>query len=175
MIEPAYYVNVCPGTSYDGKRCISWHAHYLVWGITQADIKALVDRWNKHGVYRPIADGLLGAHASQISPGTLPEVIGYVLKSPANAYRIRKREFVTRDGEIISGFVQRKQELRDSERIRLFSLMKCLYLDQLAVAGGKGSSILNRAKRTALKRYREEELERDRRRRTCRILRNRTH
>jgi hypothetical protein len=34
MIEPAYYVNLQRGVRYDGKRCMFWHMHALVWGVS---------------------------------------------------------------------------------------------------------------------------------------------
>jgi len=57
---------------------------------------------------------------------------------------------LTDDGEVKAKFFQRKATLRSGERIRLFHAMKDRYLDQLALAGGQGRSLLAEAKRLAL-------------------------
>jgi len=150
MIEPAYYVNVCKGARYKGRRVVSWHAHYIVWGIGSVRLATLVAGWNEKEVYRSVADGIPAAHCVVIRPADLPHTVCYTLKSPTHGYRLRKIERITEDGEIVFGFKQRKQTLRKGERIRLFHLMKNLYLDQMALAGGQGVAMLRRVKKAAL-------------------------
>jgi hypothetical protein len=77
----------------------------------------------------------------------------YMLKAPRKAYRLYKVECVTPDGEIVWRFKQRTSELRPGERLTLLRLMKDMYLDKLAVAGGQGAHILRRAKRRALREF----------------------
>jgi hypothetical protein len=79
----------------------------------------------------------------------LADKVCYILKAPKKAYRLYKYEQITPDGEIILRFKQKKDDLRPGERLTLFRLMQDLYLDQLAVAGGKGAGILRRVKRRA--------------------------
>jgi hypothetical protein len=147
MIEPALYSNVCEGARIHGKRMVSWHVHLLAWGESRSAIKARIERLNKEGILLPIADGLAAAHQKRISKGKLASKVAYMLKAPRKAYRVYKWEQVTADGEIVPRFRQKKQELRPGERLTLFRLMKDLYLDQLALAGGEGAGILRRLKR----------------------------
>jgi len=51
--------------------------------------------------------------------------------------------------EIILRSAQKKTICALGERLTLFRLMKDLYLDQLALGGGKGAKILRRVKRRA--------------------------
>jgi hypothetical protein len=154
MIEPAFYVNLCQGARYKGRRAVSWHAHLIVWGVSTSELKRLVAEWNSEGVYQSIADGIPAAHREEINPRTFSTAVCYTLKSPANGYRLRKREVITEHGEIVSKFTQWKQRLRPGERVRLFHLTKHLYLDQMSLAGGRGVSLLRGIKKLALRRYR---------------------
>ena len=150
LVEPAYYVNVCPGTHATGKRMVSWHLHVICWGISRSEIKERIQRLNDTAVYLPIADGLPAAHQKRIPRGQLADKFRYLLKAPRKAYRLYKVERVSPDGEIVWRFKQRTSELRPGERLTLLRLMKDMYLDKLAVAGGHGADILRRAKRRAL-------------------------
>ena len=153
QIEPGLYTNVAQGTYFSGKRMVSWHFHGLVWGATAADLKSRFSALESAGTYRPIADGLRGAHYRRIPKNQLPDKIRYMLKAPRKSYRIGKgkHEKITADGEVISRFIQNKRDLRSGERIVLFNLMKDMYLDQLVMGGGEGADILRRAKRRALR------------------------
>jgi len=150
MIEPAYYVNVCEGVGIHGRRMVSWHVHLLAWGETKSAIRTRIENLNNQGILLPIADGLAADHQKRISKGKLASKIAYMLKAPRKAYRLYKYEQVTADGEIVLRFKQKKDDLRPGERLTLFRLMKDLYLDQLALAGGEGAEILRRVKRRAL-------------------------
>jgi hypothetical protein len=147
MLEPAYYVNVCPGTHVHGKRMVSWHLHLIAWGEARKKLRKRIDRLNKRRILLPIADGLAAAHQKRISKGKVADKIAYVLKSPRKAYRLFKRELITADGEAICTFRQKKDDFRPGERLTVFRLMQDMYLDQLAVAGGEGVDILRRVKR----------------------------
>jgi hypothetical protein len=94
MIEPAYYVNVCPGTHVHGKRIVSWHLHLIAWGECHKTLRKRIDRLNDKRVLLPIADGLAAAHQKRISKGKVADKIAYVLKAPEKAYRLFKREFM---------------------------------------------------------------------------------
>jgi len=156
-VEPAYYVNLQHGRFVE-PRCMFWHLHALVWGISRKNLSALLRDLEASGRYVAIAEGFNGVRAKKIKQGDLPTVAGYMLKSPRSAYRLSRPKEKGPDGEVqtdINGdaltfYMQGKSELRPGERITLFHTMKNLYLDKLAVAGGEGVGLLARAKRRAL-------------------------
>ena len=157
VIEPALYVNLQVGVRFQGKRCLSWHLHAVVWGLSKKEIKARIETLNASGRFRALAPGLDGAHSTVIEQGTLPQVIGYMLKPPVNGYRISRYDIerdgdpvINDDGEVQAKFIQGKAKLRPGERVSLFHAMKHLHLDQLTIAGGQGVPLLQRAKRKAL-------------------------
>jgi hypothetical protein len=156
MIEPALYVNIAPGTRWSGKRAVSWHVHAICWGEDRDQMRRRFARLNQHEVYRSIMPGRRGAHQKEIPRKCLTDSnrtffadkIRYMLKSPCKAYRIYHAKNGSGDGDEIS-FRQIKSDLRPGDHIDLFHLMKRLYLDELAVAGGEGSDLLKRIKRVA--------------------------
>jgi hypothetical protein len=77
-----------------------------------------------------------------------------VLDSPSNEYRLGKHEWITTDGEILFRLMSNKARARKGNLIKLFHLMKGLYLDELAMGGGEGVGILRRAKRRAFQKAR---------------------
>jgi hypothetical protein len=159
MVEPAYYVNLQHGVRYAGKRCMFWHLHALVWGVSQKALKKHLRGLVKVGRYAAIADGLDATHTRKIKQGRLPRHVAYVLKSPCKAYRlsVRDREdklgrpVIDANGVVLQKFKQGKANLRHGDRIVLFHAMKHLHLDKLAVAGGDGAKLLKAAKRVSLK------------------------
>ena len=158
VIEPAYYTNLQVGTRIQGKRCMFWHLHAIVWGISVKKMRKLICKLEASGLYLAIADRFKGALSRRVKPGDLPKVTGYTLKSPCNAYRVSRMDMmapdgspvVNGDGEIQARFFQRKTKLRPGEQIRLFLAMKNLRLDRLSFAGGEGTKLLAEAKRIAL-------------------------
>ncbi len=156
-VEPAYYVNLQHGR-FKEPRCMFWHLHALVWGVSREALSALVLELEASGRYLAIAEGFKGAHAEEIKQGDLPKVVSYMLKSPSWAYRLSRLEEKGPDGEVqtdingqaLTSYLQGKSKLRPGERITLFHTMKNHYLDKLAVAGGEGACLLARAKRRAL-------------------------
>lgn len=152
MIESAFYTNIVRGASLPMKKGILWHAHLICWGESREKIKQRFEDMNcLPDNYRAIILGLAGADIRVIRQDGLPAVLGYMLKAPANAYRVYRTKHLTPAGTFAARFQQRKEPLRPGERITLFHLLKGLYLDQLAMAGGEGAEILRRAKRRALR------------------------
>ena len=156
MIEPAYYANLEQGI-YPQRRCISWHLHALVWGISQRKLRALLRALQASGRYVAVVPGLKAVDVREVQPGDLPTVVGYILKSPWSAYRVTKyvadqRGYLLRDadGKERPFYLQGKSQLRPGQRVTLFHLLKSFYLDKLSVAGGEGAPLLARAKRLAL-------------------------
>jgi hypothetical protein len=98
--------------------------------------------------------GRRGAHQKEIpakfltdsNRTFLADKIRYMLKSPCKAYRIYRAK---NGGNEEIKFRQIKSDLRPGDHIDLFRLMKGLYLDDLAVAGGEGTDMLKRIKRAA--------------------------
>lgn len=158
-IEPAYYVNLQPGVRYEGKRCMFWHLHALVWGVTRKELRKRLRKLVKAGRYVAIADGLDATHTRKIKQGRLPRSVAYIVKSPCKAYRVSVRDreddlgrpITDADGVVLQQFKQGKSALRHSDRIMIFHTMKHLHLDRLAVAGGDGARLLKTAKRLASK------------------------
>jgi hypothetical protein len=158
IVEPAYYSNLQVGVRFQGKRCLFWHMHALVWGVSKGKLRKLIKNLEASGRYRAIAERFRGAHSKPIKQGDLAKVAGYMLKSPGNAYRVWRTDMtapngdpvVNEDGEVQARFFQRRSRLRKGERISLFLAMKHLRLDRMALAGGEGSALLARAKRFAL-------------------------
>lgn len=159
MVEPAYYVNLQHGVRYDRKRCMFWHLHALVWGVSRRELKKRLRKLVVAGRYVSIADGLDATHSRKIKQCRLPAHVAYLVKSPCKAYRVSVRDregeagqpITDADGVVLQQFKQGKSPLRHGDRIVLFHVMKHLHLDKLAVAGREGADILKTAKRNALK------------------------
>jgi hypothetical protein len=66
LLEPAYYVNVCPGTYVHGKRMVSWHLHLIAWGEASKKLGKRIERLNARRILLPIADGLAAAHQKRL-------------------------------------------------------------------------------------------------------------
>jgi len=149
MLEPAYYANITQGSFYQGKRGVFWHLHLVCWGETANQIDARLRRLNAGNVYRKIADGLPAVHKKRIVRSILPRMMWYLVKTPKDAYRIHKvsKDRVTEDGEVIGRFGQKSSKLRAGDRVTLFKQLRHVPLHDLAVAGGEGVGILQRAKR----------------------------
>lgn len=159
VIEPAYYANFQAGIRYGAdRRCVSWHLHALVWGISKENLRNHLRKLTKQGRYVQLAKGLKPTQVKRIEQGNLPRTVGYLLKSPISAYRVSKIDCVDRygrpiiddDGVIQRKFKQGKSALRHGERLTLFHLMKHLSLYSLTLAGGQGCSLLIAAKRSSL-------------------------
>ncbi|WP_271518489.1 hypothetical protein [Bradyrhizobium sp. CCBAU 53380] len=159
MVEPAYYVNLQQGVRYHGNRCLFWHLHALVWGVTRKELKKRLRKLVQSGHYTAIADGLTAAHTRKVKQGWLPRNVAYVLKSPCKTYRVsvlkrpnkRGRPIASPEGAVAQRFKQGRLRLRHGDRVVLFHAMKHLHLDRLAVAGGAGVQIMRTAKRVALR------------------------
>jgi hypothetical protein len=159
MIEPAYYVNLQDGI-YHQRRCMCWHLHVLVWGISERKLRALLQALQASGRYAAIAPGLNAVDVREVQQGDLPKVMGYILKSPWSAYRVTRYRAdkhgnirCDANGEERPFYLQGKSKLRPGERVTLFHTLKPFYLDKLSVSGGQGTPLLARAKRVALSTY----------------------
>jgi hypothetical protein len=74
-------------------------------------------------------------------------------KSPCKEYSIgKRRECDKKTGR--DKFKQNSRKIRPGNRVKLFHLMRDMYLDKLAMAGGEGRELLRRIKYEALREYR---------------------
>ncbi|UGY28870.1 hypothetical protein HU675_0020020 [Bradyrhizobium septentrionale] len=149
-IEPALYSSITWfETNFDRQRCISWHLHALVWGVSRGEIKTLVRRLRRSGDYIPITPAQLGADVRSAIQGKFSGLIGYVLKPPTHSYRIG----IDRVHERQTGEIRHKQyrsRLRPGERLTLYLQMRHLDCDQMWIAGGGARQIRSRCRRDAL-------------------------
>jgi hypothetical protein len=149
FIEPAFYANLERGLFRD-KKCIFWHVHSLVWGVSKKQLKQRSKQINGSARFRAIAPNLKSAHKRMIAQGELPKVVSYLLKSPTNAYRIYGfKQDVVSDDTCEMNYQQWKGPMRPGERVSMFHALKHHYLDQLAISGGEGRQLLARIKGTA--------------------------
>ena len=151
MIEPGYY-NVIYGLSGNKeKNVVSWHGHFLVWGIIEEQLAKHLAKIKSH--FTPIMPGLCAVHKKIIKPDQFGYKLWYVLKSPRKEYSIGKR----REGDEKRGaakFKQNSRKIRPGNRVKLFHLMRDMYFDRLALAGGEGRELLRRIRYKALREYR---------------------
>lgn len=161
VVEPALYVN-WPLSRLRGraKQCISWHVHALVWGISKKRMQKRLRVLKERGWYQKLERGLKPTSVKPIRPGRLPRAVAYMIKSPAFAYRVSAvdcdmngKGVIDENDEVQRRFRQSKAPLRHGERLTLYFAMRYLHLDDLALAGGRGRSMLATAKRLARPRH----------------------
>jgi hypothetical protein len=151
MIEPGYYNVIYDEFENQQKNVVSWHGHFLVWGITKNQLARHLGKVKAR--YTPIMPGLCAVHKKRIPPEQFGYKLWYILKAPRKEYSIGQR----REGDEKSGaakFKQNSRKMRPGNRLKLFNLMREMYLDKLAMAGGEGSELLRRIKYEALREYR---------------------
>jgi hypothetical protein len=160
IIEPAYYVNFQSGFHYGrSKRCMSWHLHALVWGISKEDMCKRLTSCRRKGWYIALGKGLKPTHVKPVEQGRLARAVGYLLKSPVSAYRVsmvdcvdrQRRVRVDKNGVVLRKFKQGRSPLRHGERLILYRTMRHLYLDDLTLAGGEGVALFRKIKYSFLK------------------------
>ena len=138
MIEPGLYSHVSlPDGSNGLKTCVSWHLHVLVWGISSDAKKALVRGLNRSGEYVPMVPGQVGVKSRKVYD--LPKIVRYIRKPPTSVYRIGQK----RTGSKVYYEQFRSKYPRPGELVTLYMHAQHLRCDQLAVAGGEGSVLLN--------------------------------
>jgi hypothetical protein len=151
MIEPGYFNAIYDENGGLKRNIISWHGHFLVWGISQEELL----RWRRNVEHRIIraVPHLTGIHVKQIPSEQLGHRIWYINKSPSKEYSIGKRsENDAKTGE--PRYKQNSRPLRPGHRVKLFHLMRDMRLPELAMAGGAGRELLRKIKYEALRDYR---------------------
>jgi hypothetical protein len=158
MFEPGLYASLPSSNGGRGYRAISWHPHLLIWGVTTEEIAQFKRKLQKSGRYQAVVEELKSVDVVEGANGELPDVVAYLLKPPSHSYRVTRYPWIGRDGEIQLKpdgtprfyIKQHRSELRKGERIRVFHAMKHVGLDDLLVAGGKGSALRTRVLRAAV-------------------------
>ena len=151
MIEPGYYNVIYDEFGNQRKNVISWHGHFLVWGVTKKQLAKHLAKIKPR--FTPIMPGLCAVHKKLIPPDQFGYKLWYILKAPRKEYSIgQRRECDEKTGA--ARFKQNSREMRPGHRLKLFNLMREMYLDKLAMAGGEGSELLRRIKYEALREYR---------------------
>jgi hypothetical protein len=151
MIEPGYFHAIYDRSDNKRKNVISWHGHVLVWGLRQEDLAQQLKRTRR--LITPIMPGLRAVHQKRIELGQFGYKLWYMTKSPRCEYSIGKR----RKPDKKSGktrYKQNSRNIRPGIRLKLFHIMRDIYLDQLALAGGDGRELLRKIKYEALREYR---------------------
>ena len=150
MIEPGYYSNIYQSGEKQ-KNVVSWHGHFLVWGVSRKQLNRELDKIKPR--FTPIIPGLCAVHKKKIPPDQFGYKIWYVVKSPRKEYSIGRRRNPNKKSES-TRFKQNSRNIRPGHRVKLFNLMRDMYLDQLAMAGGEGRKLLQQIKYEALRDYR---------------------
>jgi hypothetical protein len=151
MIEPGHYNVIYDDFGNKQKCVVSWHGQFLVWGITGKELKRHLTRIKSR--VKPIMPNLSAVHLKIIEPEQFGYKLWYIIKSPCKEYSIGRRRL--RDGKTGEAkFKQNSRQLRPGNRVKLFYLMRDMYLDNLAMAGGAGCKLLQTIKYEALCEYR---------------------
>jgi hypothetical protein len=151
MIEPGYYNVIYDELGNKRKNVVSWHGHFLVWGVTEKRLAkhlAKIKSW-----VTPIMPGLCAVHKKIIPPDQFGYKLWYILKSPCKEYSIGQRRERDKKTDAVR-FKQNSRKIRPGTRVKLFHLMRGMYLDKLAMGGGDGRELLRRIKYDALREYR---------------------
>ena len=80
MIEPGYYNVIYDELGKKQKSVVSWHGHFLVWGISRKDLQQHLKTIKAQCT--PIMPGLCAVHQKLIELGQFGYKLWYILKSP---------------------------------------------------------------------------------------------
>jgi hypothetical protein len=159
MIEPAFYYNAFDLMGRQTPSLVSWHGHFLVWGVSRKRLSRTIKKLNSK--LEAVMLDFAAAHWKQVERGKFGQKICYIAKSPFKEYSIRKYTEVGKNGE--PHYKHNKRNIRPGTRVKLFHLMEAMYLDQMTMAGGEGVEVLNRIKFEGLRNYRNQHGWRERR------------
>ena len=127
MIEPGYYNNIFNQSDEKRKNVTSWHGHFLVWGICRGQLSRHLDKIKPR--FTPIMPGLCAVHKKEIAPDQFGYKLWYIVKSPRKEYSIGRRLELDKKTENAK-FKQNSRNIRPGNRVKLFHLMRNMYLDQ---------------------------------------------
>jgi hypothetical protein len=139
MIEPGYYNVIYDELGNKRKNVVSWHGHFLVWGVTKKQLAKHLKAIKPD--FTPIMAGLCAVHKKRIPRDQFGYKLWYILRSSCKEYSIgQRRECDKKTGA--ARLKQNSRKIRPGTRVKLFHLMREMYLNQLAMAGGEGSELL---------------------------------
>lgn len=147
MIEAGYYNNIYQ-SGKNRNNVVSWHGHFLVWGVSRKQLNRHLNKIKPR--FKPIMPGLCAVHKKRIEPDQFGYKLWYIIKSVRKEYSIGRRlDSDKRTGN--ARFKQNSRNIRPGNRVKLFNLLREIYLDQLAMAGGEGRQLLQQIKYKALR------------------------
>jgi hypothetical protein len=129
MIEPGYYNAIYNQAGEKQKNVVSWHGHFLVWGVTKKQLTRQIKRIKPR--FAPIMRGLCAVHKKEIEPDQFGYKLWYLAKSPCKEYSIGRRLRRNKKSSAAK-FKQNSRPIRLGHRVKLFHLMRDMYLDKLA-------------------------------------------
>jgi hypothetical protein len=143
IFDPALYVDIASGAIFPDRRGVNWHLHLFVWGATAQEVKARCDKMNKKGpqALKSIMPKGRGAHWTFVTPETLEIRFRYMVKWPQKEYRVGRQKNRRLVDCRRREYKHNKADLRKGGYVTLFHLLKKLWLPDLTVAGGEGSSL----------------------------------
>lgn len=155
LLEIAHYYDGAPfRPGAKQEPWVSWHAHLVVWGMSQKKLGSLAKIVNDR--HRAFIPGRPAFHYYKIETSGTQRVIPYICKIPMRescSYLKRKKRDPAVDGQVSITVPKRQQLKRD---IRMGHLAECLaaigvdrHLADLCVAGGEGVALRNRVLRQA--------------------------
>jgi hypothetical protein len=150
MIEPGYYYNAFDEESAKAPPFVSWHGHFLVWGIGRKRLSRIIKKLNTK--LEAVMPDFAAAHWKRVERGKFGKKICYLAKSPSKEYSAGKYTEPGKNGN--PHYKHNKRDIRPGTRVKLFHLMQSMYLDQLIMAGSDGVPILKKVKFAAMKDYR---------------------
>jgi hypothetical protein len=150
MIEPGYYYNAFDEESEKTPPFVSWHGHFLVWGIRRNRLSRIIKKLNTK--LEAVMPNFAAAHWKQVEIGKFGKKICYLAKSPCKEYSVGKYNKARDNGD--PHYKHNRRDIRPGTRVKLFHLMESLYLDKLTMAGGEGVAIVDRVKSDGLCNYR---------------------
>jgi hypothetical protein len=159
MIEPRYYYNAFDTMGQQTPPLVSWHGHFLVWGIGRKRLSRIIQQLNSK--LEAVMPDFHPAHWKQVERGKFGKKICYLAKSPCKEYSVGKYSEPGKDGE--PNYKHNRRDIRPGTRAKLFHLMQAMYLDQMTMAGGEGVELLKRIKSSGLQNYRRRHGWRERR------------
>ena len=160
MIEPGYYNVIYDELGNKRKNVVSWHGHFLVWGVTEERLAKHLAKTKPR--FTPMMPGLCAVHKKIIFRDQFGCKLWYILKSPCKEYSIGQRRKHDKETGAVR-FKQNSRKIRPGTRVKLFHLMREMYADQLAMGGDEGSELLRQIKYEALREYRAKNGRNDRR------------
>jgi hypothetical protein len=125
MIEPGYYNVIYDELGNKRKNVVSWHGHFLVWGVTEEGLAKHLKAIRPN--FTLIMPSLCAVHKKIIPRDQFAYKLWYIRKSPCKEYSIGQR----RERDETTGAVQFKQnsrEMRPGNRVKMFQLMQNMYL-----------------------------------------------